>query len=157
MEGFIAGVFLATWVLWMYQAVYKSLRRQYMELRWKEFAYDKNKTRMAFDLIDAHLICAIPGAVPIPQKMGYLKLFRTDVYFDHEDWAVGLYIVDRAPDGTVVLYLLPKEFYPHDRLKKDDDLRQATLEMIRSAMMAGHIPKIKGKPYKNTEDLHEDL
>lgn len=152
MENVVAIVFFIIWVLWMFQVAYPSLKQQHLDLRWKEFAYDKKKSRMAFDLIDEHLIHAVPNAVPVPQELPHVRYMRTDVYFDHSKEALGLYIVDAYESEYAVLYLLPKEYYPHDKLKKNDDLRQKTLEAIRNAITNGHIPTLKGKPYVYTED-----
>lgn len=156
MEAFIVCMLFSIWVLWMYQVVYTSLKKQYLELRWKEFAYDKNKTRMAFDLIDAHLIHAVPNAVPVPRELPHVRYMRTDVYFDHSDTALGLYIVDAHTPEYAILYILPKHHYPHDKIRKNDTLRHKTLEAIRNAITNGHIPTLKGKPYVYTDDDSEE-
>jgi hypothetical protein len=156
METVVAVAFFSICVLWMYQVFIQSLKREYLSLRWKEFAYDKNKTRMAFDLIDAHLIHAVPNAVPVPQELPHVRYMRTDIYFDHSKTALGLYIIDAHTPGYAILYILPKHHYPHDKLRKDDELRRKTLEAIQNAITNGHIPTLKGKPYVYTENDSEE-
>ncbi len=147
MDTVISAVFFLGWLLWMLQVVYPSLKAQYRQSQWDSFVKKNGDLRLAFELIDKHLTPVIPDTVLDSTKLfklPNLKPLYGDVYFDYSENSLGLYLMDDTED-TPNLYLLPKKYYPHDKMKRDDSYRRELLSRIRYSVDAGFVPKIKSR------------